>query len=159
MIDEIKSTSGDLGVITEHVPGSLGAGPNVRLYVHKRHEIPKMAVRLTYFQVPSGEAGSCTGMELRSAGILRLGGRGGLRALCQPLCGAWRAEGPEHPRMEVSVSRLPRGTAKIAGAVYKSIGEGRRLFAKAPTGIGKTISTLFPSVKAIGEGLLSRIFI
>ena len=50
------------------------------------------------------------------------------------------------------------GQRKLAGAVYKTINEGRKLFAKAPTGIGKTMSTLFPSVKAIGEGLLQRIF-
>ena len=50
------------------------------------------------------------------------------------------------------------GQRKLAGAVYKTISEGRKLFAKAPTGIGKTMSTLFPSVKAIGEGLLQRIF-
>lgn len=50
------------------------------------------------------------------------------------------------------------GQRKLAGAVYKTIAEGKNLFTKAPTGIGKTISTLFPSVKAIGEGHLDRIF-
>lgn len=33
-----------------------------------------------------------------------------------------------------------------------------RLFCQAPTGIGKTISTLFPAVKALGEGKCQRIF-
>ena len=50
------------------------------------------------------------------------------------------------------------GQRKLAGAVYKTISDGKNLFAKAPTGIGKTISTLFPAVKAIGEGHLNRIF-
>ncbi|MFK9093587.1 ATP-dependent DNA helicase [Bacillus salipaludis] len=50
------------------------------------------------------------------------------------------------------------GQRKLAGAVYKTVVDGKNLFAKAPTGIGKTISTLFPAVKAIGEGQLSRIF-
>jgi Rad3-related DNA helicase len=50
------------------------------------------------------------------------------------------------------------GQRKLAGVVYKSILDEKNLFAKAPTGIGKTISTLFPSVKAMGEGLLSRVF-
>ena len=31
------------------------------------------------------------------------------------------------------------------------------LFAQAPTGIGKTISTMFPAVKSLGEGKGSRI--
>jgi DNA excision repair protein ERCC-2 len=51
-----------------------------------------------------------------------------------------------------------QGQRKLAGAVYKSITEEKDLFVKAPTGIGKTISTLFPAVKAIGEGHLNRIF-
>lgn len=51
-----------------------------------------------------------------------------------------------------------QGQRKLAGAVYKTILEEKSLFAQAPTGIGKTISTLFPAVKAIGEGLQQRIF-
>lgn len=50
------------------------------------------------------------------------------------------------------------GQRQLAGAVYKTISDRKNLFAKAPTGIGKTISTLFPSVKAIGEGEITRIF-
>ncbi|MEH7075703.1 ATP-dependent DNA helicase [Neobacillus drentensis] len=50
------------------------------------------------------------------------------------------------------------GQRKLAGAVYKSIYDKKNLFVKAPTGIGKTISTLFPSVKAIGEGHLDKVF-
>jgi DNA excision repair protein ERCC-2 len=50
------------------------------------------------------------------------------------------------------------GQRKMAGAVYRTIEEGVNLFAKAPTGIGKTISTLFPSIKAIGQGLVQHLF-
>ena len=50
------------------------------------------------------------------------------------------------------------GQRKLAGAVYKTIVEEKSLFVKAPTGIGKTISTLFPAIKAIGEGQINRIF-
>ena len=32
------------------------------------------------------------------------------------------------------------------------------LFMQAPTGVGKTISTIFPAVKAVGEELADRIF-
>ncbi|CAH2713716.1 3'-5' exonuclease DinG [Neobacillus rhizosphaerae] len=50
------------------------------------------------------------------------------------------------------------GQRNLAGAVYKTISTEKNLFVMAPTGIGKTISTLFPAVKAIGEGILNRIF-
>jgi Rad3-related DNA helicase len=49
------------------------------------------------------------------------------------------------------------GQRKLVGSVYKSIDEGRKLFAKAPTGIGKTISTLFPAIKAIGLGKIQHL--
>lgn len=47
---------------------------------------------------------------------------------------------------------------ELAVAVYKTILSHQRLFAEAPTGTGKTISTLFPTIKAIGEGVIQRIF-
>ncbi len=34
----------------------------------------------------------------------------------------------------------------------------KKLFIQAPTGVGKTISTVFPAVKAVGEGLGEKIF-
>jgi hypothetical protein len=34
----------------------------------------------------------------------------------------------------------------------------KKLFIQAPTGTGKTLSTVFPAVKAVGEGLAERIF-
>ncbi|KRO03695.1 Rad3-related DNA helicase [Levilactobacillus paucivorans] len=50
------------------------------------------------------------------------------------------------------------GQRELAVAVYKTILTSKRLFAEAPTGTGKTISTLFPTIKAIGEGVIQRIF-
>lgn len=46
----------------------------------------------------------------------------------------------------------------FAIAVYKTILDQEKLFASAPTGIGKTISTLFPALKAIGEGKAEKVF-
>ncbi|MBY9077732.1 ATP-dependent DNA helicase [Paenibacillus sp. HN-1] len=61
-------------------------------------------------------------------------------------------------RLEFPFPSYRAGQRHLAGAVYKSVAEGVSLFAQAPTGIGKTISTLFPSVKAVGEGLLQSLF-
>ena len=51
-----------------------------------------------------------------------------------------------------------RGQRDLAVGVYKTIKEEGKLFAQAPTGIGKTMATLFPSIKALGEGLGSKVF-
>ncbi len=50
------------------------------------------------------------------------------------------------------------GQTELAEQVFRAIRCGKRLFAEAPTGIGKTMSTLYPAVKALGEGYCDRIF-
>jgi Rad3-related DNA helicase len=50
------------------------------------------------------------------------------------------------------------GQKKLVTDVYRSILRGKRLFIEAPTGVGKTISTVFPAVKGLGEGLAEKIF-
>ncbi|MCX2456527.1 ATP-dependent DNA helicase [Lacticaseibacillus nasuensis] len=50
------------------------------------------------------------------------------------------------------------GQRELAAAVYRTIANHTRLFAEAPTGTGKTISTLFPAIKAMGADLINRVF-
>ena len=50
------------------------------------------------------------------------------------------------------------GQKELATYVYQTIYHKRKLFIEAPTGVGKTISTVFPAVKAMGEGMGERIF-
>lgn len=50
------------------------------------------------------------------------------------------------------------GQRQLAEAVYRAAGSGRCLMAQAPTGIGKTIGTLFPLLKACPTQELDKIF-
>lgn len=50
------------------------------------------------------------------------------------------------------------GQRKLAVSVYRTIERKKTLFLQAPTGVGKTMSTLFPAVKAVGEELGEKIF-
>lgn len=51
-----------------------------------------------------------------------------------------------------------KGQKDLATYVYQTIYHRRKLFLEAPTGVGKTISTVFPAVKAMEKGMGERIF-
>ena len=51
-----------------------------------------------------------------------------------------------------------KGQRQLCAKIYRNIRNSTRLFAEAPTGIGKTVSSLFPSVKALGENYGEKIF-
>lgn len=50
------------------------------------------------------------------------------------------------------------GQKELVTGVYKTLLRKKKLFIEAPTGVGKTISTVFPSVKAMGEGIVEKVF-
>lgn len=50
------------------------------------------------------------------------------------------------------------GQKKLVTDVYKTILRSKRLFLEAPTGVGKTISTVYPAIKSMGEGLSGKLF-
>lgn len=50
------------------------------------------------------------------------------------------------------------GQKELAVSVYRSIQRQKMLFIQAPTGVGKTMSTIFPAVKSMGEGLGDKLF-
>ena len=50
------------------------------------------------------------------------------------------------------------GQRDLAVSVYRAFSQGRNLFIQAPTGIGKTLSTIYPALKAMGEGQGEKLF-
>ncbi len=50
------------------------------------------------------------------------------------------------------------GQRTMAAYIYKAIKDEEKIFMQAPTGIGKTVSSLFPALKAMGQGELEKIF-
>ena len=80
-------------------------------------------------------------------------------ALCAAAC-AWEEKKLiRRAARDASLSALPfpfdsyrEGQRKYAANVYVALREKKRLFAQAPTGIGKTMAALYPALRAIGEG-------
>lgn len=61
-------------------------------------------------------------------------------------------------KLQFPFPQFRTGQHELAAAVYKTIVYETRLFVEAPTGTGKTISTLFPAIKAMGEEKIQRLF-
>ncbi|HBJ19423.1 MAG TPA: hypothetical protein DDY70_06800 [Clostridiales bacterium] len=75
---------------------------------------------------------------------------------------------PEIERVTVRLSsfaalrfpyRKPReGQEEFIHAVYRTVKRGGRLFAEAPTGTGKTVSALYPALRAMAAGGCDKVF-
>lgn len=50
------------------------------------------------------------------------------------------------------------GQRDFMTAVYRTLCRGERLFAVAPTGTGKTVSVLYPALRALGHGHIEKVF-
>ena len=66
-------------------------------------------------------------------------------------------------RVKSAEARFPYGELREGQEImiregFSAIKHGRRIFVEAPTGTGKTISALFPAVRALGEGYCDKIF-
>lgn len=67
-------------------------------------------------------------------------------------------------KREASIKRIGfpfpyrEGQKDLVKYVYQTIYHKKKLFIEAPTGVGKTISTVFPAIKAMGEGMGEKLF-
>lgn len=50
------------------------------------------------------------------------------------------------------------GQKELVANVYRTIYHKKKLFLEAPTGVGKTISTIYPAVQAMGQGMAEKLF-
>lgn len=50
------------------------------------------------------------------------------------------------------------GQRNLVVQVYRAIEQSRNLYIQAPTGVGKTLSTVYPAVQAVGQGMLDKVF-
>jgi len=159
-IDEIKTTGYPLDLITEDFDQAHWG--QAMCYAHfycVKNGLQNIGVQLRYFQIETEEIKRF--QRLYSAAELS----GFYEALLDKyeiwakLQRDWAEERDRSIRaLPFPFSSYREGQRRMAAAVYHTVQKGGRLFCQAPTGIGKTMSTLFPSVKAMGEGLCERIF-
>ncbi len=157
-IDEIKGTYRDLAKMRAPLPLHLAQAKCYAYMYGVREGLKKIQVRLTYCNIISEELKyfyeDCSFAELESwfQGLLTAYKRW---ADC---AWDWR-----HIRQS-SIEGLPfpfpyrEGQKELAANVYRTIYHGRKLFLEAPTGVGKTISTLYPAIQAMGRGMGDKLF-
>ena len=72
----------------------------------------------------------------------------------------WNWKGTRQESLERMEFPFPyrEGQKDLVTYVYQTIYHRRKLFIEAPTGVGKTISTIFPSLKAMSRGMGEKLF-
>ncbi len=65
---------------------------------------------------------------------------------------------PSLVKLPFPYAHVREGQHEFIRAVHRTVARGGRLCAEAPTGIGKTVSTLYPALRAMGEGACDKIF-
>lgn len=157
-IDEIKSTFHDLKKVKKPVDVHLAQAKCYAAIYAIQNELFHIRVRMTYCQVETEELKyfhfDYTRQELQEwfDGLMEQYRR------WADFSFRWQKERQESIRQLVFPFPYREGQKDLVTYVYRTIYHRRKLFIEAPTGVGKTISTVFPAVKAMGEELCERIF-
>ena len=65
---------------------------------------------------------------------------------------------PRAAELAFPYPEIREGQEEFMRECFRDIMHGKRLFIQAPTGIGKTISTMYPAVRAMGRGKCDKVF-
>lgn len=157
-IDEIKGTYHDLKKMKGPVPVHLAQAKCYAYIYATQKKLSEIRARMTYCHIETEEIRYFHEEYLYEE----------LRVWFEELMGQYRKwadyQFAWQKRRQESIKKMEfpfpyrEGQKELATYVYRTIYHGRKLFIEAPTGAGKTISTIFPALKAMGEGLCERIF-
>ena len=158
LIDEIKGTYRDLRHMKEPVTVHLAQAKCYAAIYTLQHDLQKVSVRMSYCNMDTEEMkyfnSEYTAEEI-TAWFDELVGQYRVWA-------DFRCEWNEKRTDSVKNMQFPYayrdGQKELAADCYRSICHEKKLFLEAPTGTGKTITTVFPAIKAIGEGKADRLF-
>lgn len=158
IIDEIKGTYRDVGRMKEPVFVHLAQARCYAYMYGVREGISRVTVRMTYCNMDTEDIRYFYEEHELAA----------LEEWFQWMIGEYRKwsdfEWEWKRRKQESIMGLSfpfpyrDGQKELVTYVYQTIYHQKKLFLEAPTGVGKTISTVFPAVKAVGKGMADRIF-
>lgn len=157
-IDEIKGTYRDLHKLKEAVSVHLAQAKCYAYIYGRQNDLRNIRVRLTYCNIDTEEIKYFHfeyGMEELQQWFDEIMSEYKKWADFQF---QWYRLRQDSIKSLVFPYEYRKGQKELATYVYQTIYHKRKLFIEAPTGVGKTISTIFPSVKAMGENMAEKIF-
>lgn len=160
IIDEIKTTTKDLLLIDENTNLLHWAQAKCYGYIYSmQNELDNIDIQITYYNIDTKSTRilrqSYTLKELEEFFFWLIDE---YKSWAQ-LESDWVNKRNESiKKLKFPFENYRPGQRELAVRVYKSITDSKKCFAQAPTGTGKTISTLFPAIKAMGEDKTSKIF-
>ena len=157
-IDEIKGVYRDIRKMEEAIPVHRAQALCYAYIYALKNKLSSMGLRMTYCHIPTEEVRYFT--EQLSFEELDTQFHAILMEYAK--WAAWQIKWQKTRNASIKALEFPfpyrEGQGALVKGVYQSILRKKRLYIEAPTGVGKTISTVFPSVKSIGEGLTEKIF-
>jgi len=158
VIDEIKGVLRELKYIEAPIGVHLAQAKCYAYIFGKQEGLSEIGVQMTYCQMETEEikrfrdAYKLAELEAWFLGVVNQYEKWARFEL------EWK-EKRNHSVKDVDFPFAYRdGQRELVVSVYKTIMRQKNLFIQAPTGVGKTIATVFPAVKAVGEGLGEKIF-
>lgn len=153
-IDEIKTTTTPAELITgEQAPEHWAQAQLYAAIYTLQQGLPAMRVRLTYYQVDEelefhfSHDYSAEALQSLVTDLLTQYAPWAQRAA------RWRRERQQSlAQLRFPFADYRTGQRAMIGAVYETCRDGGQLLCQAPTGIGKTMSVLFPALKALQDG-------
>lgn len=157
-IDEIKGTYRDIRFINEPNPVHRAQAMCYAHFYCEKMSLAKIGVRLTYVNLDDEAVKYFE--EYFEADTLREWYSELVARLC--IWGDYVFYHKNRRNESIEKLKFPfeyrKGQRNLAVNVYRAIENGENLFIQAPTGVGKTISTVFPSVMSVGAGKGDKIF-
>jgi DNA excision repair protein ERCC-2 len=159
-LEEIKTHRGDAARIPDNHRALHWA--QARVYgwmLCEQHALERIELALVYFNIDTGQETVLpvwhSALELKAF----------FEALCTRYEGWAMAERSHRSARDEALRALAfpfegfrPGQRELAAAVYRCHGAGRHLLAQAPTGIGKTMATLFAALRAAPDQGTHKLF-
>ena len=157
-VDEIKGLSSGVGKLEEPVPVHLAQAKCYAVMLAADDPSPSFGIQMTYGGLDNDEIKRFTQVFEREE----------LIKWFEELVDAyhtwlsWRLSWIKTRNASIQGLTFPfpyrEGQKKLVGSIYHTISENRQIFIQAPTGIGKTMAAVYPSIRALGEEKAEALF-